>query len=397
MCLHRLIDDVLENINENEITALTFLDIRKCLDTIDHDILLSKLKKYGIQNNELKWFQSYLENRAQIVINNGVKSKKCFVNIGVPQGNILDPLLFVLYVNDLSNTIQNAHINVYADDVVIYCSHSNLSILNEIMQTNLTRVFKWYTNNRLTLSIDKCSTMVINEKNDLDSGCFKVYLGDQELENVSHMKYLGLHIDDKLKWDSHIANLSTKVNINNSRLRRARKILPLDILLKIHNSQNVPIIDYSATVWANFSQNNINLINRLEHMSARAITGNYDFVNARGADIMNSLSMKNFLTRNRYHLALLIFKAIIGQAPDHIANNILFTYEVSHKNLRSFDNMNLYHPKPNCEVFKKSLQYSGATVWNSLPMSIKESTSVPQFKTSYRNEYNLGNIPVVKL
>ena len=207
-CLHRLIDDILENINADEITGLCFLDIKKCFDSIDHNILLTKLQRYGIKGNELSWFRSYLHNRSQIVINNGKKSDKCFVNIGVPQGTILGPVLFLLYVNDLSNSVINANINIYADDVVIYCSSESLPDLSINLQNNINSVYDWYTNNKLILSVDKCSTMVISNKISSTIENFTLYLGTTPLSHVHEMKYLGLTIDDHLKWNSHKAAVS---------------------------------------------------------------------------------------------------------------------------------------------------------------------------------------------
>ena len=160
--LHRLVDDILENINEKENTGLCFLDIKKCFDTIDHNLLLFKLNKYGIKGNELAWFKSYLTNRTQVVtFNNKVSSKK-LINIGVPQGTILGPILFLIYVNDLSNCVRNAHVNIYADDVVIYTSNNNINILQSSLQDTLNSVYEWYNKNRLILSIDKCASMLIN-------------------------------------------------------------------------------------------------------------------------------------------------------------------------------------------------------------------------------------------
>ena len=141
LCLHRLIDDVLENINNNEITGMCFLDIRKCFDTINHEILLHKLTKYGILESELKWFTSYLTSRSQVVSHNGSISAEKFINIGVPQGTILAPILFLLYVNDISNVVTDAQINIFADDVVIYSSHDDFN-----------------------LCVEKCSTMVIQNR-----------------------------------------------------------------------------------------------------------------------------------------------------------------------------------------------------------------------------------------
>jgi hypothetical protein len=138
-CLHRLLDDILENVNENEKTALCFLDIKKCFDTINHSLLLTKLSKYGISKNELQWFKSYLTDRTQVVVNNNVISSKCPLSIGVPQGTILGPILFLLFVNDLSNVIRNAHINIFADDVVVYCSDSDRYDLQKNMQSQMDK------------------------------------------------------------------------------------------------------------------------------------------------------------------------------------------------------------------------------------------------------------------
>ena len=387
MCLHRLIDDILENINDKEKTALCFLDIKKCFDTIDHNILLYKLQKYGIRNYELLWFKSYLVNRSQKVFHNGAESQKRSINIGVPQGTILGPILFLLYVNDLSNVVSNAQINIYADDVVIYSSNKCINQLQQSMQTTMTAVHKWYQYNKLSLSLDKCTTMVINNNLKNRVTDFKIYLGSEVLNHVYSMKYLGVVIDDKLKWTEHILNITKKININNARLRRTKRTLPQNIRLKVHNAISTPTLDYAATVWGSFSKTNSALIERLEHMSARAITGNYDFINARGAILMSELNMPTFEYRKQYYLSLLMFKAIHGLVPDYIANNIMFTYEITHRNLRSFDNMNLYKPKPNNEIFKQALCYSGPTQWNLLPLSVKEAVSTQSFKQLYKSTY----------
>ena len=241
-CLHRLIDDVLENVNEKEITALCFLDIKKCFDTINHEILLVKLQKYGIKNDELNWFKSYLHNRKQQVMSNTKISSKRTLNIGVPQGTVLGPVLFLLFVNDLSNVITNANINIYADDVVVYCSHTCKQTLKQQMQYVMNNVYEWYVENRLTLSLDKCNTMIINDHTNVIHDDFHIYLGTTKLEQINSIKYLGLVIDDKLKWYEHVLNVIKKVNINNAKIRRLGKTIPLEIRRKIHTSFSAPLL-----------------------------------------------------------------------------------------------------------------------------------------------------------
>jgi hypothetical protein len=211
-----------------------------------------------------------------------------------------------------------------------------------------------------------------------------IRLGNTILEQVKSVKYLGTVIDENLKWVDHLNTIARKININNARLRRVRQTLPLSIRRKIHDALNIPVLDYASTVWGGFSSYISKFISRLEHMSARAISGNYDFYNVRGENLMADLNMKSFEHRLKYHKSLLMFKAVHGLVPDFLSNYIIFNYEITQRNLRSFDNMTLYKPKPNCEKFKKSLMYSGPDVWNSLPLCLKEQTTVNMFKKMYK-------------
>jgi hypothetical protein len=382
--LHRLIDDILENINEKENTALCFLDIRKCFDTIDHNILIYKLRKYGIQGSSLSWFISYLKNRTQVVaFNNKVSSEKS-IGIGVPQGTILGPILFLLFVNDISNHILNASINIYADDVVLYFSDKNINVLQKTLQQSLDSVHEWYKRNKLSLSVEKCTSMVINnsKKKCLDS--FQLTLDGVMIDNLNKTKYLGLTIDNKFHWQEHISQVATKVNANNYRLRRLKSSVPRDIKLKIHKAVTLPIIDYANTVWGSFSKSNDKLIERLEHMAARAITGEYDYINKRGAQLMKDLDIPHFNYRVNYNKCLLMYKSINGLTPDHISNNFHLLQDISNRELRDKHKMHLHVPRPKCEIYKRSLLYSGPVLWNQLPTQLQSATSLNSFKSMYK-------------
>ena len=250
-------------------------------------------------------------------------------------------------------------------------------------------VYKWYVENKLTLSIDKCSTMVINNDLKQDVGNFIIKLGNTNLEQVVCMKYLGVVIDNKLNWSRHIANVTKKVQCIKSKVLKTFNTLPRYLRLKYCNTSGIPILDYASTVWGHFSKKVKNVITKLEHMAARAISGNYDFIQMRGTDIMKELNMTFFENRLDYYHCLLVFKAIHGLVPDHIANNIIFSYEVSQRDLRTFNEMNLYKPKARCEIFKKSLKYHGANLWNGLPFDIKNLTTVSAFKKSYKTLFPL--------
>ena len=143
--LHRVIDDSLENINEGDLTGACLLDISKCFDSINHDILLKKLEMYGFQDIELNWFKSYLHNRQQLVSFQQETSKYLDINNCVSQVSVVGPILFLLFINDTSNfTLEGCILNMYADDVIIYASADNVELLKHKLETCIDSVPRWY-------------------------------------------------------------------------------------------------------------------------------------------------------------------------------------------------------------------------------------------------------------
>ena len=136
-CLLRVIDDWYEAFNENEIVGACFLDISKCFDCIDHELLLFKLRKYGVMNTEIKWFTSFLSDRKQSVFCHGKMSDAKDITVGIPQGSILGPSLFLVFINDITECLRSCTCNIYADDVVIYYPHKDLNVITTKLQADL--------------------------------------------------------------------------------------------------------------------------------------------------------------------------------------------------------------------------------------------------------------------
>ena len=168
-----------------------------------------------------------------------------------------------------------------------------------------------------------------------------INLNSRILKQVHEVKYLGLIIDDRLKWDKQLMSVSRKLAMHNANLRRIRKFVPQNILIQTYKSTVEPIMNYGCTVWGYASANVLNVIHRLENKSARAITGNYDYINVRGDDIFNGLGLTRFQSRRDYFTSVLMFKAVHGITPHYISNMILFTFEVNERDLRSGDVMTL--------------------------------------------------------
>ena len=162
--LHRVVDDWLDNVSDGNLTGVCSFDITKCFDTINHAILLNKMSFYGFNDHTSKWFQSYLNKREQIVSFRNQLSGKCQLQIGVPQGSVLWPLLFLIYVNDINRHVHLGSCNIYADDTLIYCTGNNITELKYNIQKCVTYVHEWYESNKLVINTSKSNVMLLTTR-----------------------------------------------------------------------------------------------------------------------------------------------------------------------------------------------------------------------------------------
>ena len=212
--LHRIIDDWLENVNDGAITSACLLDISKCFDSINHTILLKKLEMYGITSTELKWFSIYLNKRKQVVRFHQETSEFCYITCGVPQGSVLGPILFLLFINDISNfAVEGCVLNMYADDVIIYTSTTSKDELACRLQVCIDNISNWYSMNKLCINKKKANVMVIWRKWQLKSvnlDDFAMSVDSDKLFLARQAKYFGLWVRNDLSWDDHILELCRK-------------------------------------------------------------------------------------------------------------------------------------------------------------------------------------------
>ena len=187
-------------IGDGKFTAVAFLDISKAFDSVNHDILLSKLTCYGVLERSLTWFASYLSCRQQRVCLQGSSSDWGVIHVGVPQGSILGLLLFSIYVNDLPSVVKTCDFNLYADDMEMHCSNVNLSCAEHDLQDDLNSVYSWLCINLLSLNVPKSNVMLVGSRQKLQNRDLKVTIDERPLSRVSSFKYLGLFIDESLTW-----------------------------------------------------------------------------------------------------------------------------------------------------------------------------------------------------
>ena len=209
-CLMKNTNDWYHNIDKGEFTGLIFIDLKKAFDTVDHNILLQKLAKYGVNGLEHDWFASCLNNRKQFCKVNGVSSSISYINCGVPQGSCLDPPLFLIYINDLPFSLEKAHVSMYADDTTISHSSMSLADLQHDLNCDLSNLQDWLHGNKLSLNVVKTQSLIVGSGPNIrkiqsqPDAQPSFVIDNDNIEIVSSFKYLGVQVDNQLKWDDHI-------------------------------------------------------------------------------------------------------------------------------------------------------------------------------------------------
>ena len=230
------IDMLTEKLDNNEYAVALFIDLSKAFDTVDHQILLNKLFKYGIRGKANDFVKSYLNNRMQYVDLNGTTSELRKIECGVPQGSILGPVLFILYVNDMHCCSHLLKLFLFADDTTILYSAKNVTDLYKIINNELKKLTIWFEQNKLSLNISKTTYMLFkNHKLPLELPI--LLLNDNQIPLVQHTKFLGVEIDNKLNWANHIKIIENKLSSILFIIKKIRHKLNTKTALKLYDNQ----------------------------------------------------------------------------------------------------------------------------------------------------------------
>ena len=289
--LIQFLDRIYKGFNKDipDYTLGIFLDLKKAFDTTDHNILLTKLNNFGFRGEAFYWFKSYLSNRTQYVSINGIDSNIQTINCGVPQGSVLGPILFLLYINDMPRST-NLFTSLFADDTGLFLSSPDLNNLISKANKELEKVATWFNSNKLTLNISKTKYLIFKSKKMVISNLSSnLKIGKENIERIGEgcrektFKFVGLHLDENLSWQSHINHICKKVSSANFALNSVKNILPLKIRKLVYNSLIRSHVEYGILAYGgskgkyvkqlcNLLKKSIRIVSNKEYLAHTAST-----------------------------------------------------------------------------------------------------------------------------
>ena len=364
-----LVEYLYKQINENKHVLSVFIDLKKAYDTVNHKILLAKLKSYGVRGIALDWFTSYLENRFQCVRVGNSESEYEPSTIGVPQGSVLGGLLFLIYINDLPNVSDKLFTVLYADDTCMSLSNQNYDKLVEDFNFELNKINKWLIKNRLSLNTAKTVTINFSKRANF-SPSISLKMNDVNLIHSNDVKYLGVLIDKNLNFKPHVEKVCAKVSRTLGVLYRISINTPELILVKLYYALVYPYLTYCNIIWGGASACHLNKIMLLQKRAVRIITSS------------------NYLE----HSTPLFFKLRILKIVD------IYKYlccMFAHKNLDKYDSVsNIYSTRNSnnliieyqrLNITQRSIKYIIPKFYNDIPTTIKSLTGIGPFKRGLQN------------
>ena len=248
MPISLLYDYVTNKIKNKEFCAALYLDLSKAFDTVNPNILLKKLHHYGIRDKCLDFFHSYLVGRSQVLkYNSYISTSAKTITLGVPQGSILGPLLFLLYINDMHKSSAIPQFLLYADDTALLYSAPTLTELQSAINASLPDIATWLNSNRLTLNVKKSTYQLFSIKYPLPD--ITIRINGFALSRSKFFKYLGVTIDENLKWDSHIKQVETTISRNIGLIGRSQRFLNSSCLILLYNALILPFFNYCLQIW----------------------------------------------------------------------------------------------------------------------------------------------------
>jgi hypothetical protein len=350
-----------------------YCDFMKAFDKVPHKRLIKKLTAYGIEGNLLNWIQSFLTGRQQQVVINGIISKPTDVTSGIPQGSVLGPLLFIIYINDLPDVISSgSEIFLFADDTKLFRSIFNPKDC-DTLQNDINSMCSWTDNSLLRFHPDKCKSMRISTRK-TSPHTYTMEFNNHTLAHSSSEKDIGVIIDDKLCFDEHINGKISKSNQIMGLIRRTFDYLDKENFKHLYKSLVRPHIEYANVVWAPYLKKHINAIENVQRRATKLVPG---MRNLPYHVRLQKLKLPTLVFRRLRGDMIELYK-ILSNKYDQVTADLIERQDTN--SITRGHSLKIKKIRPRLNIRKFSFPLRCTDQWNKLPESVISAPSVNSFK-----------------
>lgn len=361
------------SLNEGSYLMSIFLDFSKAFDTIEHSILIRKLEYSGIRGFMLEWFRSYLTGRTQYVDICGNSSRKAHITCSVPQGSILGPLCFLVYVNDM-NSSSNLNFIHFADDSTVFLRGSSIDAMVTEANAELIKINDWLCANRLSLNVSKCSYTVFTNKKMTNLPV--LLIRDQSISYVTSVKFLGVEIDNRLSFSVHVSGICSKISKSYAIMRRISKFVPDSVIRKLYMSLVYPYVIYGVEVWGGSGKTGLSRLRAIMDKCIRM----FDVEGGGRDDMHMRLGVLCFDRVYEYFCLVRLFCYLRLDMAEHFRLQYVDCMAVHDIETRAKCNLNLNLPVVHTSKYLNSFIVNSIKFWNELPVDAKQATNAKSFK-----------------
>ena len=370
-----LIETIKNYVDNDNFVCGIFIDLQKAFDTVNHEILLDKLLYYGVRGEANKWIKSFLSERKQQVIINGINSSSQTTSCGVPQGSTLGPLLFLIYINDLHQVFKKCIVHHFADDTNLIFPSKKIGTIESVVNYELKMLVEWLKANKLSLNESKTEMIIFHSPFKQVPSNFSIKINNFKLVKQQNVGYLGVRIDEVLSWNKQIDIISTKLCNVNAIISKLRYFAPIKVLLSLYYSLFYSCILYGCLVWQFSSQTNLNRLIKLQKKCLRLLT--FSPYDAHTNPLFSNLKILKIEDIFKYQTLKLLHEYSSSKLPQALMKLFKPVKDTHQRETRSNTKNLLYVPSINTVRFGvNSISYNGPKLWNDHIKSCKELLTV---------------------